>query len=219
VKLLTYFAVACGVVCIAALTVRADATIEGAVALPKAGGDSIAPSRYQNKTPGEIGPPPPPVAVVYLEGNFPPGDKTNLTVSPKVLQEHFRFLPGVLPVRTGTAVEFPNLDDSYHNVFSYSKAKRFDLGRYSKDEKPAAVVFDKPGVIKLFCEIHDHMRATVLVLDTPHFTRTDTNGTYRLEHLPAGKYTLKVWLDEKSQLERPVELTDGTLTRIDFTSK
>ena len=76
-----------------------------------------------------------------------------------MLQQHFQFLPAVLPVQTGTLVEFPNLDDSYHNVFSYSKAKRFDLGRYRKDEKPPAIVFDKPGAVKLYCEIHEHMRA------------------------------------------------------------
>jgi hypothetical protein len=122
-------------------------------------------------------------------------------------------------VQTGTAVEFPNLDDSYHNVFSYSKTKRFDLGRYRKDEKPAAVVFDKAGVVKLYCEIHEHMRATILVLDTPHFTKSDTNRNFRLEHLPAGKFTVKAWLDEKTQLERAVELSDGATLQIDFAPK
>jgi hypothetical protein len=140
-------------------------------------------------------------------------------VTAAVVQEHFQFSPAVLPILVGTAVEFPNLDDSYHNVFSYSKAKRFDLGRYRKDEKPAAITFDKAGVIKLYCEIHPHMRATVLVLDTPHFTRTDTNGNFRLEHLPAGQFTLKVWLNEKTERERAVTLTDGAALRVDFAEK
>jgi plastocyanin len=166
-----------------------------------------------------VAPPLAPVAVVYLEGNFSPVTTTNATVSAKVVQEHFQFSPAVLPVQTGTAVEFPNLDDSYHNVFSYSKTKRFDLGRYRKDEKPAAVVFDKAGVVKLYCEIHEHMRATILVLDTPHFTKSDTNGNFRLEHLPAGKFTVKAWLDEKRQLDRAVELSDGATLRIDFAPK
>jgi plastocyanin len=208
-----------GLLAVGVFSASAEATIEGTVLLPKVCPDAIAQSRYHNKTPGEVGPPPAPVAVVYLEGNFPASTATNSTISAKVLQERFRFLPAVLPVRTGTSVEFPNLDDSYHNVFSYSKPKRFDLGRYTKDEKPAAVLFDKPGVVKLFCEIHEHMRATVLVLDTPHFTRTDTNGNFRLEHVPAGKYTLKVWIDEKTQLEGPVDLKDGAVSRVDFTSR
>ena len=77
-------------------------------------------------------------------------------------------------------VEFPNLDDMYHNVFSYSKTKRFDLGRYRKDEKPGSVLFDKPGTVTVHCEIHDRMRGTVLVLETPYFVKTDAQGHYRL---------------------------------------
>src|ERR1043166_2978751 len=171
----------------------AEATIEGTVSLPKPKGEAIAPSRYENKSPGKVAPPPALVAVVYLEGSFSSATSATATVSAKVVQEHFQFSPAVLPVRVGTVVEFPNLDDSYHNVFSYSKPKRFDLGRYRKDEKPAAVVFDQAGVVRLYCEIHEHMRATILVLDTPYFTKTDTNGGFRLEHLPAGKFTVKAW--------------------------
>ena len=134
-------------------------------------------------------------------------------------QQNLKFLPAVLPVRKGTLVEFPNHDDFYHNVFSYSKPKRFDLGRYQKDEKPAAQLFDKAGVVRLNCEIHSQMRGTILVLDTPHFTRTDTNGNFRLENLPVGKFVLKAWLDEGHILERPVELRDGARLRVDFSGK
>ena len=116
-------------------------------------------------------------------------------------------------------VEFPNHDDLYHNVFSYSKTKRFDLGRYRKDEKPAAQLFDKPGVVKLNCEIHEHMRGIILVLDTPYFTKTDTNGHYRLESLPAGRFTLKAWLNEKITLQREVELDTGKILVVDFPAK
>jgi len=202
----------CGV----AAQALAEATIEGTVRLPKPEAAPATPARYQDKLPGPVARPSPPVAVVYLAGNFPARPSSNVTAT--VVQEHFQFSPGVLPVRVGTAVEFPNFDDAYHNVFSYSKAKRFDLGRYRKDEKPAAVVFDQPGVVKLYCEIHDHMRGTVLVLDSPHFTLTDTNGNFRLDHLPAGSYALKAWLNEKTQLERAVELTDGATLRLDFPS-
>ncbi len=115
---------------------------------------------------------------------------------------------------------FPNGDDFYHNVFSYSKPKRFDLGRYRKDDRPPPViVFDKPGVVKLFCEIHQHMRGVVLVLDTPYFTCTQTNGEYRLENLPAGHYVLKAWVDEKHEYEKPVSLQPGTPLRVDFDLK
>jgi hypothetical protein len=162
----------------------------------------------------EVTPPDPPVAVVYLEGQFPLA--TNPPPTVQLWQKGLQFRPGVLPVQVGTAVAFPNGDELYHNVFSYSKPKRFDLGRYRKDDQAAVQVFDKPGVVKLYCEIHEHMRGTILVLNTPHFTRTDTNGAFRLEKLPAGSYALKVWLDEKTTLERPVTLEAGQRLTVDF---
>jgi hypothetical protein len=77
-------------------------------------------------------------------------------------------------------------------------------------------VFDQPGVVRLFCEIHDHMRGTILVLDTPYFQKTDAAGRYRLENLPAGRYELKAWIDDDRVLERTVELRDGARLRVDF---
>jgi plastocyanin len=204
--------------CFCSREALADATIEGTVQLPKATPSASSPARYQNKIQGEVGPPDPPAAVVYLEGDFPASSATN-SPSVRMEQKRFQFAPGILPIQKGTSVEFPNLDDAYHNVFSYSKTKRFDLGRYRKDEKPAALVFDKPGVVKLYCEIHEHMRGTILVLDTPYFVKTDSNGKYRLEHLPDGKYTLKAWVDEKTVFEKSVELRHGDAIKVDFLSK
>jgi len=194
---------------------RSDATVEGIVQLPKVTPTIPNTARYQNKILGEVGPPDPPMAVVYLEGNFPVAPTTNAP-SVKMEQKHYQFAPGILAIQKGTSVEFPNLDDAYHNVFSYSQTKRFDLGRYRKDEKPAALTFDKPGVVKLYCEIHEHMRGIILVLDTPYFVKTDVSGKYRLEHLPPGKYKLKSWINEKTILEKPVELKDGDLIKVDF---
>ncbi len=191
------------------------ASIEGAVKLPGAKPVSSSNERYQVKT-GEVAAPEPAVAVVYLEGTFPADAASASTNKAQVLQKDFQFMPGTLAVQKGTVVAFPNRDDGYHNVFSYSKTKRFDLGRYRKDEKPATVLFDKPGVVKLYCEIHEHMRATILVLDTPHFTTTDAAGAFKLEKLPAGQFMLKAWIDEKTLLEKPVTLKDGETLRIDF---
>ncbi|HMO65322.1 MAG TPA: carboxypeptidase regulatory-like domain-containing protein, partial [Verrucomicrobiota bacterium] len=131
-------------------------------------------------------------------------------------QQHLQFETGLLPVQTGTAVEFPNLDPLFHNVFSYSRPRRFDLGRYAQGERPPPQRFDRPGVVRLNCEIHPHMRATILVLSTPHFTRTDTNGAFRLTGLPAGRHTLKAWVEEKDGRVRTVELTAGTTLTVDF---
>lgn len=199
----------------ALITARAGGVIEGIVNVSAAARAAAQPNaRYHNNVMPD--PPDPTTAVVYLEGNFPaPAEKEVLRLE----QKRFQFKPALLPVRLGTTVEFPNLDDDYHNVFSLSRPKRFDLGKYRKDEKPAVQVFDKPGAIRLFCEIHEHMRATILVLDTPYFARTDKEGKYRLENLPPGSYKLKAWLDEKMIWEKPVEVEEGKTVKIDFTGQ
>ena len=114
-------------------------------------------------------------------------------------------------------MEFPNLDDTYHSIFSYSPTKRFDLGRYRPEERPIpSVVFDKPGLVTLRCDIHEHMRGLILVLNSPHFVMTDAEGRFRLRGLPPGQYTLNAWIDSKTTHERPVELKKGETLHVDF---
>ena len=134
-------------------------------------------------------------------------------------QKNINFNPGLLPVRVGTTVDFPNLDDTYHNVFSYSKAKRFDLGRYRKGETPVSILFDKPGVVTLHCEVHASMRGTILVLDTPYFQKSDAQGNFRLRDLPAGRYFLKAWISESDVRSREVDLKPGVTLHVDFPAK
>lgn len=145
----------------------ADATVEGLVELPKATTLRPLNKRYRTDVEVPVAPTDPPIAVVYLAGDF--AGKINAKSSAQMTQKNIAFEPDLLPIQVGTAVDFPNLDDTYHNVFSYSKLKRFDLGRYRKDEKPATVLFDKPGAVTVHCEIHDRMRGTILVLETPYF--------------------------------------------------
>jgi plastocyanin len=190
------------------------ATITGRVALPKTTPTTVVNKRYEIVSTGGVVSTNPPLAVVYLEGNFaPPAQPPVLSVEQKDLM----FVPQLLPVPVGARVEFPNLDDTFHNIFSYSPAKRFDLGRYRADEKPVpAVIFDAPGLVVLRCDIHEHMRGIILVVATPHYTVTEPDGGYRLTDLPAGTYTLKAWLNSRTTLERTVELTEGTELRLDF---
>lgn len=197
------------------LHASAGATIEGAVTLPPAKTAPGATARYSAKAAGEIAKPEPAAAVVYLEGV-----KTAAVDKPakgSMAQKEYQFAPGLLVVQVGTEVAFPNMDENdYHNVFSVSKVKRFNLGRYRAGEQPATQVFDQPGVVKLYCEIHEHMRGTILVLDTPHFIKTDAEGKYSLKELPAGDYVLKVWIDEKTTWSKPVTLKDGETLKVDF---
>jgi plastocyanin len=192
--------------------VHGGAIAEGKVnlsAVPKFQGP---PPNARLKQKYTIGPTEAPTAIVYLEGAF----QASTNKKAKVEQRQYQFVPLLLAIEKGTAVDFPNEDDAYHNVFSLSKKKRFDLGRYKKGEKSPTLTFDQPGVIRLYCEIFEHMRGTILVLDTPHFSRTDNDGNYRLENLPAGSYKLKAWLGERIVWERPVILKDGETLKVDF---
>jgi plastocyanin len=196
------------------LSVYGEAVVEGKVALPKSRSAPVMAKRYEIVTVGGVLKTSPPVGIVYLEGNFP---KPSVLSKKEVAQKDLAFLPSLLPVQVGTKVEFPNLDDTYHNIFSYSPAKRFDLGRYRPEERPIpSVVFDKPGLVTLRCEIHEHMRGLLLVLDTPYFTLTDAEGRFRLSGLPSGRYTLKAWIDSKTTREQPIELKSGASAHVDF---
>ena len=204
---------------LAAGSVRAQVVIEGTVQLPKPSIDRGLNQRYSAGADIALAPTNPPAAVVYLEGDFPAAQAIAAKSPAQVTQKNIAFSPDLLPVLVGTAVEFPNMDDTYHNVFSYSKTKRFDLGRYRKDEKPTTIVFDKPGAVTIHCEIHERMRGTILVLETPYFQKTDTAGRYRLERLPAGSYLLKAWVAGDDIRQRPVELKTGMTLHVDFPAK
>lgn len=192
----------------------AQAVIEGRVELPKDRGAPVMVKRYEIVSKGGVLAPMPPLAVIYLEGAFP---KRIAAPTKQVIQKDLIFIPALLPVQVGTRVEFPNLDDTYHNIFSFSPPKRFDLGRYRSNEVPIpSVLFDAAGLVTLRCDIHEHMRALILVLDTPHFVMSDTEGRYRLSGLPAGRYTLKAWLTSKTTREQPVTLTSGSTLKVNF---
>src|SRR5881396_1542145 len=192
----------------------ASATVEGRVELPKSHSAPVQAKRYEIVTRGGVLSTQPPLAVVYLDGSF---RKPSSQPTKQIAQKDLAFVPPLLPVRVGTRVEFPNLDDTYHSIFSYSPAKRFDLGRYRPEERPIPTqVFDKPGLVILRCDIHEHMRGLILVLNTPYFVMTDTNGHFRLDGLPAGHYTLKAWIDSRTTREKPVELKSGQTLHVDF---
>jgi plastocyanin len=192
----------------------AGATVEGRVELPQSRSAPVQAKRYEIVTKAGVLSTQPPLAVVYLEGNFP---RPASLPTKEVEQKDLTFIPGLLPIEVGTKVQFPNLDDQYHNIFSYSPAKRFDLGRYRPEERPIpSVMFDKAGLVTLRCDIHEHMRGLILVLDTPYFVMTDRAGHFRLDKLPAGHYTLKAWIDSRTTREKPIDLKDGQTVHVDL---
>lgn len=126
-----------------------------------------------------------------------------------------RFVPHILPVLRGATVAFPNGDDVFHNVFSLSSTKSFDLGRYPKGSAKS-VTFDRAGVVQVFCHIHSDMSAVILVLDNPYFAVPATSGHYAIADVPAGDYTVVGWHERIRPVMRTVHVTAGATTRLDF---
>ena len=131
-------------------------------------------------------------AVVYLEA-APRGAFEHSEPGRAVMDQHNEtFVPHVLAVTTGTIVAFPNSDRIYHNVFSLSKIARFDLGRYAVG-RSKSIRFDRPGIVRVFCDIHSHMNAFILVFSHPFFAITDVEGRYRIDNVPPGTYNVIAW--------------------------
>jgi hypothetical protein len=125
------------------------------------------------------------------------------------------FIPHVLPVTVGSTVSFPNLDPIFHNVFSLSRPKSFDLGRYPQNET-RTVTFNEPGVVPLFCHLHSDMSAVVVVLDTPWYTIPEVDGQYRIADLPAGNYRVTAWHERSSSVESEITITAGQVVSLDL---
>jgi plastocyanin len=130
-------------------------------------------------------------------------------------QRNETFVPRLLAVTTGTVVDFPNSDRTYHNVFSLSRARRFDLGRYASG-RSKAVRFDRPGVVRVFCDIHSHMSAFVVVFNHPFFRVTDADGRYRLDNVPPGHYTVVGWYEGEARVQGSATVAAGGVAELDL---
>ena len=170
-----------------------------------------------------IGGRPTPDAVVSIEGlpaKYLKSQISNLKSKKGLMdQRELRFVPRVLAVQVGAVVEFPNNDKTFHNVFSTSEAKKFDLGLYAPG-KSRSVTFDKAGVVKILCNVHPSMEAYVVVKGHSYFVVTDSRGNYSLSRVPLGKYRLEVWHPEFGTKVLPFELVrDGEVLALDMELK
>lgn len=161
--------------------------------------------------------------VVSLEGVPPEVVKSQISAARgrKSLldQKNMKFVPYVLPVLVGTAVDFPNNDKNWHNVYSKSEAKKFDLGLYAPGKSRSAT-FDKPGIVRILCNVHPSMEAFIVVKEHPYFAAADKSGNYRLDNVPLGKYRLQVWHPQLGTTESRIEIVrEGEVLDVNFDLK
>jgi plastocyanin len=165
--------------------------------------------------------------IVYVESATGPADGNGALVdgtSPSRLDslrhgvmaqadEHFD--PHVLAVLQGARVDFPNYDDIYHNVFSLSSVRTFDLGRYPKGSSKS-ITFAKPGIVQVFCHIHSDMSAVVYVLPNPFFATPGAGGHYEIDGVPAGDYTVVGWHERTKPVAQRIHVVAGQTTTVNF---
>jgi plastocyanin len=127
----------------------------------------------------------------------------------EIKQEGKQFIPGHAVVQTGTTITFPNLDGIFHNVFSNSSGNAFDLGTYRSGDTPRTVTMTRPGVVDVQCNIHEQMRARVLVVPSGHFTKVRPDGSFRLDGVPAGRRKLVAWGPNLKPAQHTVDVVTG----------
>jgi plastocyanin len=155
--------------------------------------------------------------VVFIDGKLTNRVAPTNRLQTVLTQKDATFRPHVLPIVAGTTVQWPNEDDIYHNVFSVSEPRPFDLGLYKKDAPDKIVPFDQPGRVDVFCSIHSHMHCIVLVLENPYFAATDAKNRYVIRNVPAGTYKLKAWHERLPALVQEITVPETGEVKVDFT--
>lgn len=158
-------------------------------------------------------------AVLWLE-RIPAAAESALAAQPaparpKLAQKDQCFIPRVVSVSAGGTVDFPNQDPIYHNVFSVSTVRRFDLGKYPRGHS-RSVTFQKAGVVNVYCDIHSDMAAFILVAPNRAYTQPGPDGAFALPGVPAGRYTLHVWHPDFGAFEREVELAEDRTLALSY---
>jgi plastocyanin len=157
--------------------------------------------------------------VIWLEGggSGPRPASVSANSNPaKMEQENRRFEPDLVVIRAGGSVSFPNMDPIFHNVFSLSKPKSFDLGNYPKGDT-RTVVFPKPGIVYVNCRLHPNMAGTVVVAPNEWFARAAAkDGQYELKNVSPGNYTLVAWHKTTGFIRKPITVTEGQDLTVDF---
>ena len=144
--------------------------------------------------------------VIYFIPDEPVANDSLIIEAKEMKMEKKNFSPRVLSIQTGTTVNFPNFDPIIHNAFSTSAKNKFDLGLYGGGEEKS-YTFDKPGLVRIYCNVHHNMVAYILVFDFPYFTSLDSNGEFSLNDLPADSGQLVLWHPRAKAVKQKLDLT------------
>jgi hypothetical protein len=147
--------------------------------------------------------------VVYLDAAD--GERLDFSLParrPRILQRDARFAPGFLVVTAGQTVDMPNEDGIFHNVFSYSRPNDFDLGLYPSGES-RQVTLRHPGLVRLYCSIHESMNGAIYVVPSPWFALAGAGGRFEIRGVPPGRYRLRTWAEKLPAISRSIALEDG----------
>ena len=153
--------------------------------------------------------------VIYLEGpGLPAADGANHTPI-QIEQVDRRFSPDLAVIPAGSTVSFPNMDPIFHNIFSLSRVKSFDLGSYDKGET-RTVLFPKPGIVDIYCHLHPNMSATIVVTPNRWYAQPDRTGLYRLPDVSPGQYTVVAWHKSAGFFRKSIVVEAGHDSTADF---
>ncbi len=144
-----------------------------------------------------------PVAYVYVENVFAPAVKGQKVVIEQVGK---KFVPSWAVIQRGTVVDFPNMDNIYHNVFSLSSGNAFDLGLYNSGGETKSHKFNEPGAVEIYCNIHPQMAASALVVPNRHYAKVKSDGTFEISGVPRGKRKVVAWAPGSRLTAQWVEL-------------
>ncbi len=153
--------------------------------------------------------------ILYLEGKGLDEKQLHQNARTKMDQKDAAFIPHVVAIQKGSIVEFINQDATYHNVFSLSPVRKFNIGRRPTGEA-VPIQFGNSGVVQIFCDIHSHMTAFIVVVDHSFFTKADGNGAFSIDRIPPGSYTVKVWHERYTAPEKRVTITGGGTAVLNF---
>jgi plastocyanin len=196
-------------------TAQGNGRVTGTVKLTLANSAPSSASVYERRAVGPRPKPQPEIkSVVIFFTDLPAAKAAPMQAS--IAQKDEQFAPHLVAVTAGSSVAFPNEDPFFHNVFSLSRGAAFNLGRYPSGASRSKT-FARPGLVKVFCEIHSHMSAVIRVFDHGWFTVPNEDGTFVIDGVPPGDHTVVAWHERIGERRDRITIRAGAATQINFT--